>query len=460
MTGPDIILVNPPDSKSKYKEYFNISAPPLGIAYIASVLEGDGINVEIIDCAAEDIGFKSLKNRIRGKDPLLCGITSTTPLINEALESAKLIKRNIDGYVALGGPHPTFLHEKIIQNCDYVDFVVRGEGEITFLKLFNTLENGEDLDKIKGITYKDGQNEEMIINEEREPIEDLDKLPYPARHLLPNDSYKLFDIDRITTMTFSRGCPMSCSFCASSAMHGRKVRKRSATDVINEIKNVKNNYNVKNVAFMDDTFTLFPEWVRKFCSQLINKDIDIGWGCTARVDKMDEDLLKLMREAGCHTLFIGVESGVQEILDSIKKGTNIKQIKKAFHTARGLNFRTIASLAIGLPGETKDTIKESIEFVKNLEASYALFSVATPYPGTEFYKKSRKGGLINIDDWSKYNLFSPILETTELSLIEVKKLQKKAFKEFYLRPAYLTKMLWREGLPFLKIVKSIFGGFK
>lgn len=451
---PSTLLINPPDLKSKYKKFFGIKAPPLGLAYIAAVLERGNISVEILDCAALDMDFEELRDGLSEKNHNLVGITSTTPTIPEALRTAKIAKQALDSKIALGGPHPTFTHKQLLKENEFIDYIVRGEGEETFLELAKKLGNENEIREVNGISYR--EDGEVIVNPSREPIEEIDRLPFPARHLLPNEEYKLFDIKMpLTTMITSRGCPMQCQFCASSAMHGRRIRRRSPSDVVDEMIKVKRKYDIKNIAFMDDTFTLFPDWIEKFTNLLKQKDLEIGWGCTARADKLDKATLSKMSEAGCHTLFFGVESGVQDILNNIKKGIKISDIKKAFNVSRDLGIRTIASLALGLPGETKETAEKTIKFVKELKPDYALFSIATPYPGTKFYEKVKEKGLIETNDWSKYNLFSSVLEN-ELGINKTKELQKKAFKKFYLRPTYILRETMKEGAPFLKVLKTIF----
>lgn len=450
----EVILINPPDLKSKYKRFFGIRAPPLGLAYIAAVLEKNNISVTILDCAARDMDFQDLSKSLNGNDCVVVGITSTTPTISEALKTAKISDNELDAKTVLGGPHPTFTHKQLLKENRFVDYVVRGEGEKTFLELSRKVISGEEIEGVNGINYrKDG---EIIVNPDREFIEDLDDLPFPARHLLPNEKYQLFNINMpLTSMTTSRGCPMQCQFCASSAMHGNQMRRRSPGDVVKEMEYVRENYGIENVAFMDDTFTLFPDWIKKFTDLINEKNLQIGWGCTARADRLDRNILSQMKEAGCHTLFFGVESGVQDILDNIQKGMEVDEVKKAFKLSRELDIRTIASLALGLPGETRETAEKTIEFVKDIKPDYALFSIATPYPGTGFYEDAKKNDLIETDDWSKYNLFSSIIDT-ELGVEGTKELQKSAFREFYLRPRYILREIMNEGLPFMKVLKSIF----
>lgn len=449
----DVLLINPPDTKSKYKKYFNIRIPPLGILYIAAVLEENGVGVEVIDCAAGEIDYSGIEKRVEEIEPFLVGITSTTPLIPEALRSAEAVRRVSDAYIVLGGPHATFMHNEILRENASIDFIVKGEGEYTVLDLYRTLRTGGDLAAVDGIVYRLG-GDRIVENPDRPPVEDLDALPYPARHLVPSDNYRVFDDNlAVATMICSRGCPMQCSFCASSALHGKRVRRRSTGDVVEEIRQIQDNLRISAIGFMDDTFTLYPRWVEEFCREVIEQDLGIEWGCTARVDRINRSLMDLMKKAGCHTLFFGVESGDQGILDRVKKGTHIDQIKHVFATAHDLGMRTIASAAIGLPGETRETANKTITFVKSLKPSFALFSVATPYPGTDFFSKVREDGSLQMD-WSQYDLLSSVVETSSLTREEIKKLQRKAFRDFYLRPSYLIQGLRREGFYFLKIVKS------
>ncbi|MGE4375623.1 MAG: radical SAM protein, partial [Methanoculleus sp.] len=235
----DVLLINPPDTKSKYKKYFNIRIPPLGILYIAAVLEENGVGVEVIDCAAGEIDYSGIEKRVEEIEPFLVGITSTTPLIPEALRSAEAVRRVSDAYIVLGGPHATFMHNEILRENASIDFIVKGEGEYTVLDLYRTLRTGGDLAAVDGIVYRLG-GDRIVENPDRPPVEDLDALPYPARHLVPRENYRVFDENLpVATMICSRGCPMQCSFCASSALHGKHVRKRSTGNVVEEIRQIQ-----------------------------------------------------------------------------------------------------------------------------------------------------------------------------------------------------------------------------
>ncbi len=447
-----VLMINPPYSSSKYK-FIGLVAPPLGIAYIAAMLERNGVEVKILDSPALEYGHEAVKKEIRAYSPDIVAITSVTPTIGSALKTAQISKEACPNAITvLGGYHPTFTYQEVLKN-DFVDIVVCGEGEQTMVELVDAVENG------KNLRYVNGLATENFKTPSRGIIEDLDSIPFPARHLLPMDEYKILNMKLTTgTIVSGRGCPYKCSFCASSAMHGQKLRLRSAENVVDEMEHLVNDHNIEMVAFMDDTFTLNKKRVYEICEAIKDRGLDNYWGCTARVDTISEELLKAMKDAGCITMFLGVESADQQFLNEVNKMININRIKKTFELTKKYNMRTIASVVLGMPGDTKRSILSTIKFVKTLEPSYAVFSLATPYPGTDFYLKAVSENLIKINDWSKYTLLSPVLETVDCSLEELKKLQKKAFKEFYLRPSYIARRTWTDGPIILKTVVSIVKG--
>ncbi|GAB4306585.1 MAG: radical SAM protein [Methanobacteriaceae archaeon] len=444
-----VLLINPPYFNSKYK-FIGLVAPPLGLAYIAAVLEDGGVNVKIIDAAALQMEWDVLEGEIKKYSPDVVAIGALTPTIEKALKTAKIAKNTVpNAKIVLGGYHPTFTYEEILKN-EFIDIVILGEGEYTMLELVQSLKKGRNLREVKGIACRD------FKTPPREIIEDVDSLPFPARHLLPMDMYKVLNIKLPTgTLISGRGCPFNCSFCASSAMHGRKMRFRSAENIVDEIEHLINDYDAEMIAFMDDTFTLRPDRVIEICDEIESRNLDFFWGCTARVDSVSKPVLDKMREAGCITIFYGVESADQQLLNEMKKKITIEKTKTAFKLTKEADMRTIASVAIGMPGDTKENIEKTINFVIELDASYALFSLATPYPGTAFYNEAREKNLIKVDDWSKFTLLSPVLETVDCSLEELKKLQKKGFRKFYLRPSYIIRQLRMDGFILLKTIATM-----
>lgn len=452
-----VLFVNPPQTASKYK-FMGVIAPPLGIAYIAGVLQENNIDVEILDASAEDMDFKDVEKELLKRKPDLVALTALTPTIGRALETAQVVKETLpDSIVVMGGYHPTFNFIETLED-ENVDIVIRGEGEYIMLNLVQALENQSSLHDVKGIVFEDKNSKEIVVNPEAPLIQDLDELPFPALNLLPMKKYRLLDMDtHMTTMITTRGCPMQCSFCSSAAMHGKKIRERSVENIVDEIEYLKTNYDIDTIAFMDDTFTLKKRKVMAICDEILKRNIEIMWGCTSRVDTLDEKLLKKMKEAGCITIFIGVESADQQQLDNMCKNTTIAKIENAFKIAHKLKIRTIASVALGMPGDTKEIMNKTVKFVHKLKPNYAIYSLATPYPGTRFYKEAFEKNLIKIKDWSKYTLITPILETIDCSLNDMRKIQAKAFMKFYLRPHYIIRQFLQDG-PYL--LKTIFGVIK
>lgn len=453
-----VTLVNPPQTASKYK-FMGVISPPLGIAYMATVLRENNIDVDIVDASAEDMNFEQFQEEMLNRNPDIVAITALTPTIGKALDSAKVIKDVMpDTKIVLGGYHPTFNYEETL-NDENVDYVICGEGEYILLNLVKTLESNGDLQNVNGLVFEQinsNGEKSIIVNPVAHPVENLDDLPYPALDLLPMEKYRLLDMDtHMTTMITTRGCPMQCSFCSSSAMHGKYIRERSVKNIVDEIEFLKAEYGINIIAFMDDTFTLNKQKVMDICDEILKRKLDITWGCTARVDSMDEEMLLKMRESGCITIFIGVESADQQSLDNMNKNTTIEKIETAFKVARETGMRTIASVALGMPNDTKESMNKTIKFVHKLKPNYAIYTLATPYPGTKFFKESFEKNAIKVKDWSKYTLIGPIMETVDCSLKDLRRIQAMAFIKFYLRPHYLIREAILDGSYFVKTVLGV-----
>ena len=281
-----VLLINPPDTASKYK-FIGLVAPPLGIGYIAAVLEENDIEVKIIDGSALEMSWEELEKEIYTYSPNIIGITALTPTINQALKTARIAKNTCnDALVVLGGYHPTFTYNELLKN-DFVDIVAFGEGEYTMLELAKAVENETDLREVKGIATKE------FVTPSRPIIEDLDELPFPARHLLPMDKYKILNMKLTTgTLISGRGCPHKCSFCSSAAMHGHKLRMRSSENIVDEMEHLLNVHDAEMMAFMDDTFTMNRKRVEEVCAEIKERDLDFYWGCTARADTLNKNLLR------------------------------------------------------------------------------------------------------------------------------------------------------------------------
>ena len=376
-----ICLISPPYN-SAVKSVVGVSSPPLGLAYIASVLRQNR-EVKIIDSNILNYAIGDVERELRSFNPDVVGITSVTPSIYEAYKVAETAKKvREDCTVVLGGPHATFMPRETMEECKYIDIIVRGEGEETTRELIENIEKGAPLNEVKGITFREKNG--IIDTEPRLFIKNIDNIPFPSRDLLPMHLYK-FNGVKYTTMLTSRGCPFKCSFCSSSRLFGGYWRGRSPENVLEEMKTVYEEYGIRNIEFMDDTFTLNQERAEKICDEIIKQGWDISWGASSRVDTLSKKLVEKMKKAGCWIIFLGIESGSQKILDAIGKRITLEQVKKAVKILKDAGIQVLGSFIIGFLQDTKETIKETIKFAKSLNLNYAEFSILTPYPGTPIF---------------------------------------------------------------------------
>ena len=436
-----ILLINPPPQEVAQKD---IIVPPLGIAYIAAILENEGFSVEILDAYALQLTWNEFEEIIKRKRPNIVGITGMTPVIDRAFKAADICKKYTD-YVILGGPHASSQVESVLTQCSSIDFAVYGEGEFTFLELVRKLEEDNcNFENINGLVYKD--NGKIHITKPRELIRDLDALPYPARHLLPNKMYKypLAKHKRITTMITSRGCPYSCIFCDKSVF-GKKYRERSAVNVVDEMEEIVTKFKIRSIIIYDDLFTLNKKRVIEICKEIINRRLDIDWKCEGRVDLVDKEMLKWMKKAGCSLIAYGVESGTQKCLDFLNKKTTVQQARDAFMATKDVGIKTLAYIILGIPVETWEDACKSIEFVKEIDADYVQFSILSPFPGTKLWDMAIEKGwyreLKGVQNPHDADLKRPVTISENWNEQKLQDIIKLAHKEFYLRKKYIIKRL-------------------
>jgi radical SAM superfamily enzyme YgiQ (UPF0313 family) len=441
MKSIKIALINPPQRT-------DFPQPPLGLAYIAATLEKVGNKVEIIDSAALKLDADETIKRVIDNGFEFVGITVMTPTIGSAMEVARKIKeKNKSIFVFMGGAHVTALPEKTLEIFPEIDAIVIGEGEITTPILIKSIEKNKSLKDVLGIAYR--KNGKIIVNPPRSVIKNLDELPLPAYHLLPINKYRPYPphgkkLPYMAIMT-SRGCPFRCTFC-SKPVHGKLYRAKSPKAIIDEIKYIKENFKIKEILFYDDSFTLDRNRIIELCDEMIKNNIYIPWSCETRVNLVDKELLSKMKSAGCYIISYGVESGNQEILNTIKKDITIEQIRNAFKLTREAGISIVSYFMLGCPGDTERTMKQTIEFAKELDANFAQFSICTPFPGTEIADLIDKKDEI---DWNKLTYVSnrsesiPFVLSKNLNEEQLKKYYNEAYKEFYLRPSFVIKTILR-----------------
>jgi anaerobic magnesium-protoporphyrin IX monomethyl ester cyclase len=436
-----ITLVNPP-----YPPHAHSHPPfiPLGIAYLGAIAEKAGHQVTVIDCQAERLTYESFRCRIAQVPSELVGVTSTTLLYNSAKEILTIAKKtHPQATTIMGGSHVTFWDTNALQECPALDIVVRREGETTFIEILERLAQGTDLNGVLGLTYRSG-NGTIIRNEDRPFLQDLDSLPFPAYHLLPLDAFHRMG-KTIFPLTTSRGCVQWCDFCSTVRMFGRGYRMRSPKNVIDEMEALHTKYGESQFTFYDDAFTVNRDHVLKMCEEIKTRRLKVSWDCETRVDMVDKELLTAMYNAGCLTVWFGVESGSEKILGEMNKKIKLAEVRLAFKTAQDVGLMTIASAVIGFPGETEETAWETINFIKKLNPDDIGFYVATPYPGTPMYELVKKNGWLRVTDFNKYDTSTPTFETPWLSMERIREIRYKAHQKFYLRPGYVLKMMRRGG---------------
>ncbi|MDD5032960.1 MAG: cobalamin-dependent protein [Candidatus Pacebacteria bacterium] len=448
----DILLIYPPISvNERYSSNVGKAGgnlAPLGIANVAAYLREKGFNTGIIDAVAENYTINDLAKKILEINPRVVGISALTSNFFRAVAVAKEIKKILpDALVIIGGHHAAIMPLEIMRENECFDILVKGEGELTAKEVMEEYKkfgwNREDFLKkcgqIKGIYFKSG--DEVIFTGDRDMIENLDALPFPARDLLPMDKYlplpNQYKRAPVANMVAIRGCVFNCTFCSSASMFGRKIRLMSPERTVNEIEYLIKEYGVKEISFWDDAITVSREWMMKFCDLILEKGIDITWTCYSRVNTVDEELLRKMKNAGCWNIFFGFESGDQKLLDNIDKRITLEQIEKANDLCKKVGIEVRASFMLALPGETPELGQKTIDFAKKLNPDYAQFSVTTPYPGTRLYDEAEKYGTLT-KNFSEYHGWSPVFVPFGYkNREEIEKIEKRAMRQFYMRPAYI-----------------------
>jgi anaerobic magnesium-protoporphyrin IX monomethyl ester cyclase len=453
---PHVTLVNPSEPRGAT---VHLPFALLGLGYLAAVLEKNQYEVDVIDCDVLKLSYEEFKKELAKRQPDIVGITSTTLTYKSGLQLTKIAKEVCPNCLtAMGGSHVTFWDDKALQECPELDVIVRKEGEYTLLELVQKVEAGESFGDVLGVTYrKDGK---IVRNPDRPYIEDLDSLPFPARHLWPTE--RLREYEDILYLAASRGCIFWCEFCATVRMHGRKFRMRSPKNIVDELEFLHKTYGVDKFTFCDDAFTADQARIAELCREITDRKLKIKWNCGTRVDMLTKELLLKMREAGCISVWTGVESGSQEVLDAMNKGITIEQTVRVYSWIRELGLKPVPNVILGFPGETKESAWKTIKFVEKISPDeVGFYNVATPFPGTPMYDTVKKNGWLKVTDFDKYDTTSPIFETPWLSMKELREIREQAFHHFYLRPTYFLNNL-RKGRLFspLTVLAHLLGALK
>lgn len=416
----------------------HVVSPPLSLAYLAASLKNLNAEIKILDCLLKKYSFRQFKDYISIYKPDIIGFTSFTLEFYTVLKMASIAKLlNPDVKIVVGGAHPSNCPESLKNS--QIDFIFRGEAEEAFPKFISELlKKKPDFRKVPNLGWKKGRK--VIMNPIRF-IENLDSLPFPDFELMNFKEYpKLYLARRFpcAPILTSRGCPFSCTFCSGWRISGKQFRARSPENIIEEIKILQRKYKIREFQIWDDNFTLDKQRAKKFCDILIKENLNLKWWCPngVRLETLDKELLLKMKESGCYAIALGIESGSERVQKDMKKNLNFNHLREIVSFAHKIGMRTQGFFIIGYPTETKEDILKTIKLAKSLPLDRASISLFQPLFGSEIYEQLKKDNKIpknySIEncDYSKPS----VLPNGFSSLDEVKKLQRKALIEFYLRP--------------------------
>lgn len=422
--------------------------PPLGLLYLAGTLrERTRHAVTVLDAQAEKLSYQELRKRLEPMDVDVVGMTAMTLTLLDVMKSVAMVKDLHPGCrVVLGGPHVHLYPEETI-GLEGVDALVLGEGENTFRELLAAWENNQEPCDVPGLVYP-GPDGDIIRTAAPQAIDSLDSLALPARDLTDVSLYNslLANGKTVTTMFTSRGCPFQCRFCDRPHL-GKKFRAHSPEYVLKEIEHCCS-LGIREFLIYDDTFTVNRDRAEAICDLLLERKLDISFDIRARVDTVDEALLRKLKAAGCQGVHYGVEAGTERMLKVLNKGITLEQVSRVFQMTRRIGLPVLAYFMIGNPGETREEILETFRVMKRLKPDYVHMTILTPFPGTEVYRDALERGVISHDVWREFAAhprddFVPPVWEEHFSRKELQDLLIQGYQSFYLRPGYILKRLLR-----------------
>ncbi|MDP3879211.1 MAG: radical SAM protein [Dehalococcoidales bacterium] len=435
-----VTLINP-------NHFTRYPQPPMGLALLAAVLEKTGHQVKILDTTVLKLDAEAVVPLVGAPD--IVGLTATTPAINSAVGIGRYLKKAYpDLPIILGGPHATLLPKETLAATPEIDVLVTGEGEDTIIELLRAYEDKSPLDNIPGIALR--RDGDVVINPPRAASSDLDSLPYLAYHLLPWQKYRPHPPHGralpFAAVITSRGCPYHCSYC-SKPIFGSRYRQQSPPRVVDEIAYHSEKYGIREFAIYDDVFTLDKKRSHAIADEIMKRGLKIAWTCETRVNLVDKELLRHIKQAGCYSIAYGIESGSPAILNILDKGIGLEQVEEAVRWSREAGLQTIGYFMVGSPQETPQTIRQTIQFAKKLKLDFAQFAITIPFPGTRLYDLYRDSGKTESLPWESFiyaesgSRAAPVFESPLLSRDDIQGWARRAYREFYLRPSYLWQRL-------------------
>lgn len=441
-----VLLVEPP--KKPWEMMGDFIAPPLGLAQLAAVLEADRVPVEIVDCNASRLTWDDLEQAIADTQPTLVGASAMTtflPTAGRVMQMAKGIDQDI--VTMVGGPHVTFMTEETLNTHPEIDIVGLGEGERVIQGLVQALDAGSDLTQVPGIGFR--KNGQLVQTPLPDPV-DLDELPLPAYHLLPMQAYYFIVFEKFCTVLASRGCPYNCVFCAERGFWGPGWRPRDPELVGDELELLYRKHGRESIWFGDDCFNVDGEHMAQICEEILRRDLKLNWYYQGRADLLikHQEHLPLMRRAGNLMAQIGIEADSDQELRDMRKSLTGEQVKEAIDLLRENDIVCQGMMILGTRQDDANSMLRKMEYLKWLDVDFPVFTIYTPFPGTEAYEEAKAEGWLETDDYALYDMAYPIISTEHLTRKQVIGLYNRSFASFYTDPAmmargFLSTMRWK-----------------
>jgi len=417
-----------------------MARPPLDLAYMAATMESAAVECRIRDYPVEGGSWAEFGKELREWKPDLLFISVTSFTIHDDLVACRAAKDALGDAVltVAKGAHVSVMARDTLEKSPALDIAIMGEYELAAKEIATK----PDLRKIYGLSFRDRKTGEIVTTEPRRFLETLDILPFPARHLIKNNLYLRPDTGEMqTTVQTCRGCGGNCIFCLSHTVYGSKVRVRSPRNVVDELEQCVRVHKIKDFFFRADTFTWNRPWVMDVCQGIIERKLNIKWVCNSRVDTVDAERLEMMKKAGCHGVAFGIESGVQEMLNKMKKGTTLEKAREAVKLCKASGMKTLLYFVMGLPWDTEATVRKSIDFALELGGDFVEFHLAIPFPGTELHDIAQRDKLYAEESLAGYDYSRSPLKTYYLSAEQLLKLRREAFRRIYFHPASILRIM-------------------
>jgi len=441
-----VLLIEPP--KKPWEMMGDFIAPPIGLAQLAAVLETEGVDVEIVDCNGSFLTWQDLERAIADRKPTVVGASAMTTFLPTAARVMQMVKA-IDPEIitVVGGPHVTFTTEETLRNHPEIDIVGRGEGERVIKELIACLGQDGDLTQVPGIAFRRGR--QVLQTPPAEPV-DVDQLSLPAYHLLPMHAYFFIIFEKFCTVLASRGCPFNCVFCAERGFWGPGWRPRDPELVGEELELLHTKYGRESIWFGDDCFNVDGEHMGLICEEILRRDLKLNWYYQGRADLLikHQEYLPLMRRAGNLMVQIGIEANSDEELRRLRKNLTGEQVQEALALLREHGIVCQGMMILGTRQDDANSILRKVDYLKWLDVDFPVFTIYTPFPGTEAYDQAKEQGWLETDDYALYDMAYPIISTEHLSRKQVIGLYNRSFASFYSDPAMMLRglfssMLWK-----------------